>query len=47
MSVPESCILRFLSAEEKETVFFLHNVEINLIVVLGKELHRVWTWISG
>lgn len=27
--------------------FFLHDVEINLPVMLGRELGRVWSWISG
>lgn len=32
---------------EKEKCLFLRNVEINLTVMLGRELGRVWSWISG
>lgn len=30
---------------EKEKCFLLHNVEINLSALLGRELSRMWSWI--
>lgn len=34
-------------AGEREKCFLLRNVEINLSVMLGRELSRMWSWIFG